>query len=115
MRSLTLPLITAAAALAFGAPAFAASSTMSKSAATNEMSSGTTAKHVASNAASTHVTTGKIKSIDTADNMLTLTNGKMFKLPADFRSTSLKAGEHVKVSYHTSGKTMSATSVVAAK
>ena len=120
MRSLTLPL-TLAACLIAGAPAFAASSSMSNDTMSKgtmsggTMSSGSAAKHVASNKTSTHVTTGKIKSIDTATNMLTLTNGKKFTLPSEMTTSSLKSGERVKVSYRTGGKSMEATSVVAAK
>ncbi|MCE7030749.1 DUF1344 domain-containing protein [Jiella avicenniae] len=120
MRSLTLPL-TLAASLIAGAPAFAASSTMPNDTMSKgtmsggAMPSASTAKHLASNKTSTHVTTGKIKSIDAATNVLTLTNGKKFTLPSDLSASSLKSGERVKISYRTSGKSMAATSVVAAK
>ena len=128
MRSLTLGL---AASLLAGTTAFAASSSMSndamsgattsgkamsgKSMSGDTMSPGATSKHMASTQTSTHVTTGKIRSIDTAANTLTLSSGKKFLLPANFSATSVKAGERVKVSYQMAGKQMSATSVRAAK
>ena len=130
MRHLTLPLALAASLIA-GTSAFAASSTMSNDAASsgtmsgNSMSSDTmsghtapgtmSTKHMASTKTSTHVMTGKIKSVDTASNMLVLTNGKKFMLPADFMSASVKKGEKVKVSYRMDGKNRAATAVSAAR
>ncbi|MBO0905768.1 DUF1344 domain-containing protein [Jiella sonneratiae] len=119
MRRLTLS-ATLAAGLIAATSAFAASPTMSSDAmagsskSATATSSATPMKHVAAKT-STHVATGKIKSIDTAANMLTLTNGKKFTLPADFAATSYKTGERVKVKYQTGGKQMAALSVVAAK
>ena len=127
MRSLTLPL-TLAASLIAGAPAFAASPSMAKDAmshgstAAGTMSSGSMSggsmskgsiKHVAS--AKAHETTGRIKSVDAAARTLTLTDGKTFVLPADLTTSSVKTGEHVRVSYLVNGKTMSATHVRAVK
>lgn len=41
--------------------------------------------------------TGTIKSIDSAAMMITLDNGKSFKLPATVKITDWKVGEKVKV------------------
>ncbi|MAU98051.1 MAG: hypothetical protein CMP81_19605 [Fulvimarina sp.] len=132
MRSLTIPL-TLAASLIAGAPAFAASPSMAKDAMSNgssssgAMSSGSmqggsnaggsmsdgSVKHMAS--AKAHETTGRIKSVDAAARTLTLTDGKTFVLPADLTASSVKKGEHVRVSYLMNGKTMSATHVRAVK
>ncbi|WP_167591826.1 DUF1344 domain-containing protein [Jiella endophytica] len=109
MRSLTLPL-TLAASLIAATSAYAASpsSTMSG----DKMTAGST---TSGSAKKLHVATGKIKSIDTAANTLTLTNGKTFMLPADFTTSSVKTGERVQVRYAMNGKQMSATTVKAAK
>ncbi|MBP0615982.1 DUF1344 domain-containing protein [Jiella mangrovi] len=116
MRSLTLPL-TLATSLLIGTSAFAASPTMSGSSTANDaMSTSATSHKMATKhatVAKTHVASGKIRSIDAKANTLTLTNGKKFLLPADFTKSSVKTGEHVRISYMMAGKHMSATAVKA--
>lgn len=44
-------------------------------------------------------TTGTIKNISKARDMITLANGKSFHLPEGIEVESLSVGEHVKISY----------------
>ena len=60
-------------------------------------------------------TTGVIKAIDAKAMTLTLEDGTVFKLPADFKADSVKVGEKVTVSWDAKGDEKDATKVVEAK
>jgi Cu/Ag efflux protein CusF len=57
---------------------------------------------------------GVIKSIDTMKHTITLADGKLYDLPANFDAKKLKVGEKVNVAYNIKGGKMIATSVKAA-
>jgi Cu/Ag efflux protein CusF len=59
--------------------------------------------------------TGSIKAIDTKASTITLSDGKTYQLVKTIKIADLKVGEKVKVIFDTSGKTMTATKVEAAK
>lgn len=72
MRALLVP-VAFAAALSAAPAAFAANATMD--------------------------TTGSVKSISLKAHKLTLKDGSVYRLPADFKDPGLEAGEKVKVSW----------------
>ena len=55
--------------------------------------------------------TGKIKSLDTSKDMITLDNGSSFMAPKSVNLSNLKVGEKVTVSYTKAGDKMDATSI----
>lgn len=61
--------------------------------------------------AATSVADGTIKSIDAKTSTFTLQDGKSYKLAPALKVADLKVGEHVKITYDMSGKTMQATKV----
>ena len=56
--------------------------------------------------------TGTIKSIDMTAGMITLDNGKAYKLPATVKATDWKVGEKVKVTFDDKNGQLTATAVV---
>jgi hypothetical protein len=54
---------------------------------------------------------GTIKSMSTKYHTLTLSDGKTFKLPANFSMKTLKAGEKVNIAYVSKHKNLMAISV----
>lgn len=60
-------------------------------------------------------TTGKIKSFDLKTHELTLDNGVVYMLPANFKDPGLKAGEKVAVSWDMKAGKYDATSVTIVK
>ncbi|MBI1219433.1 MAG: DUF1344 domain-containing protein [Rhodobacteraceae bacterium] len=65
-------------------------------------------------AASAHVTKGVVKSVDSHKMILRLKDGSAFTLPKGFADT-LKAGEHVKLTWAMSGKRHLISKVTVAK
>ena len=59
--------------------------------------------------------TGTIKSMDTSAKTITLDNGDTFKLGPSVRTTELKDGQKVTVTYSGTGKEMTASSIEAAR
>lgn len=55
--------------------------------------------------------TGKIKSIDTAKDMVTLDNGSTYMAPASVKLSGFKVGERVSVSYTMSKGKMELASI----
>lgn len=55
--------------------------------------------------------TGKIKSLDTTKDTVTLDNGSTYMAPKSMKLSGFKVGEKVTVSYSTSGGKMDATSI----
>lgn len=58
---------------------------------------------------------GTIKSIDMKAHTLTLSDGTVYMLPADFKDPGLKAGEKVAVEWAMKGTQHEATSVTVVK
>ena len=56
--------------------------------------------------------TGTIKSIDMTAGMITLDNGKAYKLPATVKATDWKVGEKVKVTFDDKNGQLTATALV---
>ena len=65
-------------------------------------------------AATTHVANGTVKSVDMSGNTVTLRSGKVYSLPKGFQATSLKNGEHVKISYQINGRSLDASKITMA-
>ena len=57
----------------------------------------------------------KIKAIDVVKGTITLTDGMTFVLPESVKPADLAIGEKVKVTYRATGKTNTASQVVAVK
>lgn len=55
--------------------------------------------------------TGKIKTLDTSKDMVTLDNGSSYWAPKSMKLSDLKVGEKVTVSYTKAGDRMDATSI----
>jgi Cu/Ag efflux protein CusF len=55
--------------------------------------------------------TGKIKSLDTSKDMITLDNGSSYMAPKGMNLSNFKVGEKVTVSYTKAGDKMDATSI----
>ena len=55
--------------------------------------------------------TGKIKSLDTSKDMITLDNGSSYMAPKSMKLSNFKVGEKVTVSYTKAGDKMDATSI----
>lgn len=58
--------------------------------------------------------TGVIKSIDTAEDMVTLDNGSTYDVAKTVKLSGLTVGEKVTITYTQSGKTMDATAIARA-
>lgn len=58
--------------------------------------------------------TGTIKSIDATAGMITLDNGKAYKLPASIKAADWKVGEKVKVTYDNKNGQLVVTAVAKA-
>jgi Cu/Ag efflux protein CusF len=56
-------------------------------------------------------TTGVIKSVDSAKDMVTLDNGSSYDVAKSVKLMGFKAGDKVKITYTQSGKTMDATAI----
>jgi Cu/Ag efflux protein CusF len=59
--------------------------------------------------------TGTIKTIDATGHKLTMSDGTVYMLPKDFKTSSLKPGEKVTVTFDTKGANHEASSVTPAK
>ena len=55
--------------------------------------------------------TGTIKSIDATTGMITLDNGKTYKLPASIKASDWKVGEKVKVTFDDKNGKLTATAI----
>jgi uncharacterized protein (AIM24 family) len=55
--------------------------------------------------------TGKIKSLDTTKDMVTLDNGSSYTAPKGVKLSNFKVGQKVTVSYTKAGDKMDATSI----
>jgi uncharacterized protein (AIM24 family) len=55
--------------------------------------------------------TGKIKSLDTTKDMVTLDNGSSYMAPKSVKLSDFKVGEKVKVGYTKTGDKMDITSI----
>jgi Cu/Ag efflux protein CusF len=55
--------------------------------------------------------TGKIKSLDTSKDLITLDNGSSYMTPKGMKLSNFKVGEKVTVSYTKAGDRMDATSI----
>ncbi|MGC4024997.1 MAG: DUF1344 domain-containing protein [Mesorhizobium sp.] len=66
-------------------------------------------------AATPHHSTGTIKEIDAKAMTLTLSNGSVYSLPHKFKTSSLKAGEKVRVAWDQTGQKKMAESVTRVK
>jgi uncharacterized oligopeptide transporter (OPT) family protein len=55
---------------------------------------------------------GTIQSVDVTASMITLDNGKSYKLPATIKASDWKVGDKVKVTFEEKGGQLDATAVV---
>lgn len=61
--------------------------------------------------AASQTDTGAIKALSTKKHQLTLTDGKMFELPAKWKSAGYKVGDKVTVTYELKAGKMMATEI----
>ena len=76
---------------------------------------GTLALSGAAFAASMTTTEGIVKSIDMSAHTLTLSDGSVYKLPANFKNADVKAGAKVNVTWEMMGVSKEASDVSIAK
>lgn len=61
--------------------------------------------------AASQTATGTIKALDAKDHTLTLDSGKSFSLPKNMKTSGLKTGEKVKITFETTGGKLVASKV----